>query len=104
VVQQNRELGDDDREVDAPTLQRHAPKRAFQVFHEGRLALRSTNACAAAMFGLADGEASGFRTVAFGVTTSRVFATTDVEQHVQVFVGEQVASRNKILLHHPHGP
>jgi len=86
VVQQNRELGDDGREVDAPTLQRHAPKVAFQVFHEGRLALRSANAPAAAMFGLADGEASGLRTVAFGGTTWRVFTTTGVEQDVQVTV------------------
>ena len=35
--------------VDAPTLHRYAPKVAFQVFHEGRLALRSANAPAAPM-------------------------------------------------------
>ena len=38
VVQQTREFEDDER-VDAPTLHRYAPKVAFQVFHEGRLAL-----------------------------------------------------------------
>jgi len=45
VVQQAREVGeDDDAGIDAPTLHRYAPKVAFQVFHEGRLALRSANA------------------------------------------------------------
>ena len=39
VVQQAREIGDE-HGVDAPTLHRYAPKVAFQVFHEGRLASR----------------------------------------------------------------
>jgi hypothetical protein len=43
VVQQAQGI-DDTREIDAPTLHRYAPKVAFQVFHEGALALRSANA------------------------------------------------------------
>ena len=39
VVQQAGELDDDDT-LDAPPLHRYAPKVAFQVFHEGQLALR----------------------------------------------------------------
>ena len=98
VVQQTHELGEDDREVDSPTLHRYAPKTAFQVFHEGRLALRSANAPTAAMFEPVDGNASGFRSVSFGGTTWRVFAATGAERDVRVFVGEQMASRNEILL------
>ncbi|MEP7295575.1 MAG: ATP-binding protein [Burkholderiales bacterium] len=98
VVQQAQELGDDDREVDSPTLHRYAPKAAFQVFHEGRLALRSANAPTAPMFESLDRKAAGFRTVSFGGTTWRVFAATGAERDVQVFVGEQVASRNSILM------
>jgi len=45
VVQQARDLGDgggddDEPTPDAPLLHRYAPKVAFQVFHEGKLALR----------------------------------------------------------------
>ena len=35
---------DDERAVDAPMLHRYAPQVAFQVFHEGRLTLRSAQA------------------------------------------------------------
>ncbi|MBI3156527.1 MAG: sensor histidine kinase N-terminal domain-containing protein [Burkholderiales bacterium] len=44
VLQQARAPHDDERAVDAPTLHRYAPQVAFQVFHEGRLALRSAQA------------------------------------------------------------
>src|SRR3990167_3864290 len=49
VVQQQGEIEDDRHDLDAPTLHRYAPKVAFQVFHEGRLALRSANAPAVPM-------------------------------------------------------
>jgi two-component system sensor histidine kinase QseC len=95
VVQQTREFEDDER-VDAPTLHRYAPKVAFQVFHEGRLALRSANAPAAPM--LANGGAAdGFRTIDIAGTAWRVFSTRGSEGDVRVFVGEQVRSRNSIL-------
>ncbi len=105
IVQQVRELADDDddhdRAVDAPSLHRYAPKVAFQVFHEGRLALRSANAPTAAMVPPADGRrgttASGFGTVQLEGVTWRVFAATGAERDLQVFVGEQVRSRTEIL-------
>ena len=98
VAQQAHELGEDDREVDSPTLHRYAPRAAFQVFHEGRLALRSANAPTTPMFGLIDGNPSGFRTVSFAGTTWRVFGATGAERDVRVFVGEQMTSRDEILM------
>jgi two-component system sensor histidine kinase QseC len=95
VVQQTKEFEDDER-VDAPTLHRYAPKVAFQVFHEGRLALRSANAPAAPMLA-AGGAADGFRTIDIAGTAWRVFSTRGSEGDVRVFVGEQVRSRNSIL-------
>jgi two-component system, OmpR family, sensor histidine kinase QseC len=66
VVQQARELekgGDDDedRRVDAPSLHRYAPKATFQVWHEGRLVLRSSNAPSRPMSPLGRGFKTGFR-------------------------------------------
>jgi two-component system sensor histidine kinase QseC len=99
VVQQAQvpEDGDGDRGVDAPTLHRYAPKVAFQVFHEGRLALRSANAPATPMVGTGRGHESGFSTVQIDGTAWRVFATFGAERDVQVHVGEQESSRAAIL-------
>jgi two-component system sensor histidine kinase QseC len=97
VVQQMREVEDDDKGVDAPTLHRYAPKVAFQVFHEGRLALRSANAPGQPMTGSGDGFKSGFRTVQIGSVAWRVFAARGSERDVQVYVGEQLKSRMSIL-------
>lgn len=44
VAQQAREHEDSDEPLDAPQLHRYAPRVAFQVWHEGRLAMRSANA------------------------------------------------------------
>lgn len=97
VAQQAGELEDDDHGINAPTLHRYAPNVAFQVFHEGRLALRSSNAPAEPMLAFTGRVEDGFRTIAMGGVTWRVFATHGSEQDVQVFVGEQVESRNSIL-------
>lgn len=97
VMQQSHEAGEDDQEVDSPTLHRYAPKVAFQVFHEGSLALRSANAPASRMIGTGGRIESGFYTVSFEGDSWRVFATRGAEQDVQVFVGEQMASRTAIL-------
>jgi two-component system, OmpR family, sensor histidine kinase QseC len=99
VVQQVREIEDDGhgRDIDAPTLHRYAPKVAFQVFHEGRLALRSANAPAAAMAGTGRRFEAGFTTVQIGGVDWRVFAARGAERDVQVFVGEQTRSRAAIL-------
>ncbi|MGZ5130163.1 MAG: ATP-binding protein [Caldimonas sp.] len=96
VVQQARDLEGDDHGVDAPTLHRYAPKVAFQVFHEGRLTLRSSNAPARPMIDSARRAETGFRTTTIDGTAWRVFAAHGAERDVQVFVGEQVQSRNSI--------
>lgn len=95
VVQQARELGEEHDAADAPLLHRYAPKVAFQVFHEGRLALRSPNAPVLPMAG--GGTSTGFRTVEIGGTAWRVFAARGAERDVQVYVSEQIASRGEIL-------
>jgi len=101
VVQQAREIGEDDQGLDAPTLHRYAPKVAFQVFHEGRLALRSANAPTAPMVepgkDFKTGFKTGFNTVHIGGTAWRVFAAHGAERDVQVYVGEQASSRASIL-------
>ena len=97
VAQQAGELEDDDHGINTPTLHRYAPKVAFQVFHEGRLVLRSSNAPAEPMLAFTGRVEDGFRTVTMGGATWRIFATHGSEQDVQVFVGEQAESRDSIL-------
>ncbi len=67
VVQQAGEIEEDDPGVDAPSLHRYAPKVAFQVFHEGRLAMRSANAPVGSTRGRPPGD--------FGVRLSSRTAT-----------------------------
>jgi two-component system sensor histidine kinase QseC len=84
VVQQAGEIEDDDRHPDAPTLHRYAPKVAFQVFHEGRLALRSANAPSFPMVDSGERFRSGFKTVQIEGRAWRVFAAHGAERDVQV--------------------
>lgn len=95
VVQQSHELEEDHEsdEVDAPVLHRYAPKVAFQVYHEGRLVLRSANAPEWPLSPLKD----GFETTRVNGADWRVFATRGSENDVQVYVGEQLESRESIL-------
>ena len=97
VAQQLGEPDDDAPAIDAPVLHKEAPKIAFQVFHEGRLALRSANAPAAPMIEPGEGFRSGFRSVQIAGTAWRVFATYGAERDIQVYVGEQQRSRESIL-------
>jgi two-component system sensor histidine kinase QseC len=97
VVQQAGEIDDDAPPLDAPTLHRYAPKVAFQVFHEGRLAMRSANAPTDPMVTSAHVLENGFATVRLAGTRWRVFATTGAEHDVRVYVGEQIDSRAGIL-------
>lgn len=97
VVQQAGTLDDDDRSIDAPALHRYAPKVAFQVFHEGRLVLRSSNAPPGPLLASPGRVEDGFRTTDIAGTRWRVFAARGGERDVQVFVGEQVESRDAIL-------
>ncbi|MEP6965071.1 MAG: ATP-binding protein [Polaromonas sp.] len=98
VAQHSPETVDDsNRNIDAPTLHRYAPKVAFQVFHEGRLSLRSANAPAFPMVEAAKHFKTGFKTVQIDGTAWRVFAAYGAERDVQVYVGEQLKSRDSIL-------
>jgi two-component system, OmpR family, sensor histidine kinase QseC len=96
LLAQGSGLQDDDHEVDAPTLHRYAPKVAFQVFHEGRLAVASANAPEQAMVA-GDDALQGFHTVRLRGETWRVFATRGSARDVQVFVGERVDAREEIV-------
>jgi two-component system sensor histidine kinase QseC len=126
VAQQARAVDEDDHGdpgIDAPQLHRYAPKVAFQVWHDGRLALRSSNAPAAPLLdrqslrALAQADAehgqdhdrqadampgpglrTGMATVQISGTAWRVFAAQGAERDIQVFVGEQISSRGAILL------
>jgi len=86
---------DGDKPVeDAPSLHKYAPRVAFQVFHEGILTLRSANAGDRPM----SHKTRGFSTVTLGDAKAwRVFGAQGNEGDVQVFVGEQVKSRQSIL-------
>ena len=101
VAQQAREIehdGEDgDATLDAPELHRYAPRVAFQVFHEGRLALRSANAMATPMVPVDGRFREGLRTVRVGDADWRVFATHGAEHDIQVYVGELVEARDDIL-------
>lgn len=97
VVQQAQEMDGDGPGVDAPSLHRYAPKVAFQIFHDGRLTLRSANAPTSAMRGARQGFRAGFETVQVNGATWRVFAAYGAERDVQVYVGEETASRASIL-------
>lgn len=85
---------DGDHVEDAPSLHKYAPRVAFQVFHEGQLTMRSANAIDTPM----SSKTKGFATVKLKDQTEwRVFAAQGNEGDVQVFVGEQIDSRNAIL-------
>lgn len=88
---------EDGHSVDAPLLHRYAPKVAFQVFHEGRLALRSANAPAEPFVALDATTAGGLMTVDVQGQAWRVFVAHGSERDVLVYVGEQVRSRESIL-------
>ena len=93
VTQQIGESGHESVE-DAPSLHKYAPRVMFQVFHEGRLVLRSANASAKPM----SSQAAGFSTERIGAALWRVFSTTGAESDMQVYVGEQTDSRDAILM------
>ncbi|MDO9236915.1 MAG: ATP-binding protein [Aquabacterium sp.] len=97
VVQQARELEEDDHGVDAPTLHRYAPQVAFQVFHEGRLSMRTANAPVTPMMDAQALAPSGFKTVQLDGVAWRVFSTYGSKHDVQVYVGERMAPRTAIL-------
>ena len=95
VVQHSARLPhDDDAVLDAPSLHRYASRAVFQVFHEGRLALRSSQAPPTA---LVASMAPGFHTVQRGDTPWRIFVSAGATADVTVIVGERVSARGEIL-------
>lgn len=97
LVQQSHELAEHEGALpDAPLLHRYAPKVAFQVFHDGRLLLRSANAPEQPMMRPANHH-EGFGTTHVGNTAWRVFATRNPAGDIEVLVGEQRESRDEIL-------
>lgn len=83
-----------DHVEDAPSLHKYAPRVAFQVFHEGKLSMRSANAGDLPM----SHNTRGFSTVRLANRSEwRIFAAEGNEGDVQVFVGEQISSRDSIL-------
>ncbi|WP_127998444.1 ATP-binding protein [Piscinibacter defluvii] len=93
VAQQAGELEDDDHEVDAPLLHRYASRVTFQVWHEGRLAMRSANAPRAPLAQ----HLEGFATIDLDGAPWRVFAARGAERDVTVYVAERLGSRASIL-------
>ncbi len=78
----------------APASHRYARRVAFQVWHGGRLALRSTNAPATPMAS----RASGFGTQRLDDGRRwRVYASPGADDGVQIYVGERMEARDDIL-------
>jgi len=94
LVMQQGAAHETDRPQEAPMLHKYEPKVAFQVFHEGRLVMHSSNAGSTPI----SSQAEGFSSVRLGDDDQwRVFATRGSESDVQVYVGEQTESRDSIL-------
>jgi len=94
LVMQQAGEPDHDGVEDSPSLHKYAPRVMFQVFHEGRLVLRSANAGATPM----SSHGPGFATERLDGELWRVFATKGAESDVQVYVGELNESRDSILM------
>lgn len=98
VVQQAHvDNDDDDQGVDAPTLHRYAPQVAFQVWHQGRPAMRSSNAPLEPMRAPGEPFRAGLHTLRLDGAEWRVFAALGSQHDVEVYVGERVDSREAIL-------
>jgi two-component system sensor histidine kinase QseC len=94
VVQQNATPDDDEPLLDAPTLHKYANRVAYQVFDEGRLVMHSPNVLHTPMAQ----HTQGFETLTLVDGKSwRVFAAPGRSRDVQIFVAEQVSSRDDIL-------
>lgn len=94
LAQQTHELAEGDEHLDVLPLHRYSPRVVFQVWHGGRLALRSLNAPEIRMSHLDH----GFETLKIGETSWRVLAARGDPSNVQVYVGEQTESRAAIMV------
>lgn len=100
IVQQVHELdeGEEHSDVKAPLLHRYAPRVAFQVWHQGRLMVRSDQAPSEPMARVIPPFDEGFLTASFGGRPWRLFSARDGQRDLQVVVGEQLTARQEILL------
>jgi two-component system sensor histidine kinase QseC len=88
------EIDDDgDGPIEPPPPLRYARAVAFQVWHEGRLALRSDNA----PLGPMSTQIDGFETRTVAGVRWRIFGARGAEDDIQVWVGEQLDSRSAIV-------
>ncbi|MFO1292705.1 MAG: histidine kinase dimerization/phospho-acceptor domain-containing protein [Rubrivivax sp.] len=106
VVQQAGDFGGEaERTLDAPSLHKYAPRAMFQVFHEGRLVMRSADAPRAPLLPLdarregerKDGRRGRFADVRLDGVAWRVFATRGAEHDVRVYVAERSEARASIV-------
>ena len=97
VVQQAQDLSEQERALDTPLLHHYAPRVMFQVFHEGRLSLRSANAPHTALIALTPNTPTGYQTMRFQDDDWRVFLTRGAEQDVTVLVAEKQSARFDVL-------
>ncbi|MBK6726459.1 MAG: sensor histidine kinase N-terminal domain-containing protein [Xanthomonadales bacterium] len=88
---------DDDRPVEARPLHRYASAVAFQVFRNGRLALRSADAPRQQLVAGDIGEGGRFHDVRIDGAAWRVFVARSARRDVVVQVGERSSARNAIL-------
>ena len=94
VAQQTHELDEADDHFDVPPLHRYVPQVAFQIWYQGRLAMRSSNAPAEPM----SRSERGFETLSIAGTSWRIFAARGDRADLQIYVGEQTESRAAIML------
>jgi two-component system, OmpR family, sensor histidine kinase QseC len=83
--------------IDAPTLHRYSPRVTFQVFHEGRLSLRSVNAPIDPLVPPSEMKTNEFRNIRIAGKPWRVFVTRGAKSDIVVLVGENLQSRGGIL-------
>lgn len=87
-----------ERGLELPMLHRYAYKTAIQVYRDGQLVLRSAAGPAGPLTGERADFTHGLRTLTLQQRQWRVFAAPGAEPGVQVYVGEEIKSRDAILL------
>ncbi len=81
--------------TDAPSLHEYQTRVVLQVWHQGRLLVRSDNAPVEA---LAPATQRGFSDAVIGGEAWRVFSTPGRDAHVVIQVAEQEAARAEVLM------
>lgn len=97
VVQQASDFVDQEQSIKTPLLHQDAPRVMYQVFHEGKLSLRSENAPRTAILPLHSTAKPSYSNIRFEQNDWRLFATQGAEQDVVVYVAEKQSARAEIL-------